>query len=395
MKIYVIGGYVRDTLMKRQPHDKDYVVVGATVEEMLRLGFKQVGKDFPVFLHKNTKEEYALARKEIKTGDKHTDFAFEFSPDITLKEDCLRRDFTINALALDEQTGEIIDYFGGREDIINRQIRIIDEKGFKQDPLRILRACRFAATLDFDITPDSKRILIQMVKSGMLQHLTVERVWIEMQKSLQKNTNSAKFFTVLSEIGGLTEIFPEFTSSTSEKSLENTKYCLSNIKEQDEICKWAVFCVNQLCFDKGKNDNGADIIKLINKRLKTPKEYLNFSLMFYNTYPQLAKFSAMNVSEKYDLVKTISNNFKDETRLHKILCCFKACYFEIVDDIESIKNYKNICDNIIAIYRKLHNFTPKKFSLSQQQELKQKQGKEKGEYCKTVMMALLIEEKLA
>ena len=128
MKIYVIGGYVRDKLMKRQPHDKDFVVVGATVEEMLRLGFKQVGKDFPVFLHKNTKEEYALARKEIKTGDKHTDFAFEFSPDITLKEDCMRRDFTINALALDEQTGEIIDYFGGREDIINRQIRIIDDK---------------------------------------------------------------------------------------------------------------------------------------------------------------------------------------------------------------------------------------------------------------------------
>jgi hypothetical protein len=116
--------------------------------------------------------------------------------------------------------------------------------------------------------------------------------------------------------------------------------------------------------------------------------------MFYNTYPQLAKFSAMNVSEKYDLVKTISNNFKDETRLHKILCCFKACYFEIVDDIENIKNYNNICDNIIAIYRKLHNFTPKKFSLSQQQELKQKQGKEKGEYCKTVMMALLVEENL-
>ena len=130
MKEYVVGGYIRDMLLGRRPHDKDFVVVGATIEEMCQNGYKQVGKDFPVFLHPQTKEEYALARTERRIGRKHTDFVFDFSADITLYEDCLRRDFTCNALAMDVKSGEIIDYFGGKKDILNRTIRIIDEKNF-------------------------------------------------------------------------------------------------------------------------------------------------------------------------------------------------------------------------------------------------------------------------
>ena len=117
MKIYQVGGAVRDKILGKNPNDFDYVVVGSTMEQMLQLGFLQVGKGFPVFLHPESKEEYALARKEIKTGDKHTDFEFVFNPDITLKEDLERRDFTCNAIAYDDNTNEYIDYFGGLDDI--------------------------------------------------------------------------------------------------------------------------------------------------------------------------------------------------------------------------------------------------------------------------------------
>ena len=174
MKKYVIGGYVRDILLKKKPQDKDFVVVGSTVDEMLSLGYKQVGKDFPVFLHPKTNDEYALARKEQKTGNKHNEFSFDFSADITLYEDCLRRDFTCNAIAQDEETGEIIDYFNGQEDIKNKIIRIIDEQNFKLDPLRILRAYRFAAVLDFEIEPKTKEILRKMVADGMLKYLSLQ-----------------------------------------------------------------------------------------------------------------------------------------------------------------------------------------------------------------------------
>jgi len=209
MKKYVIGGWVRDVLMQRQPNDKDFVVVGATCDEMKNLGFIQVGKSFPVFLHPQTKEEYALARRERKIGNGHADFEFDFAPDISLKEDCLRRDFTCNAIAKDEETGEIIDYFDGRKDIENKIIRIIDENNFRQDPLRILRACRFAATLDFEIEEQSKVVLRQMVAEGMLKHLSPERVWAETLKALQKGANSVKFFSILAEIGGLDDWWPE------------------------------------------------------------------------------------------------------------------------------------------------------------------------------------------
>ncbi len=136
MKIYQVGGAVRDKILGKIPNDFDYVVIGSNPEEMKNLGFEQVGKSFPVFLHPVTKEEYALARKEIKTGNKHTDFKFVFTPDITLKEDLQRRDFTCNAIAYDEETKEFVDYFGGLEDIKNRLIRHINAEHFVEDPFR-------------------------------------------------------------------------------------------------------------------------------------------------------------------------------------------------------------------------------------------------------------------
>ena len=132
MKIYQVGGAVRDKILGKIPNDVDYVVVGSDIKQMRELGFIQVGKGFPVFLHPKTKQEYALARKEIKTGNKHTDFEFVFTPDITLEEDLQRRDFTCNAIAYDEQSGQYIDYFGGLQDIKNKLIRHIDAEHFQK-----------------------------------------------------------------------------------------------------------------------------------------------------------------------------------------------------------------------------------------------------------------------
>ena len=176
MQIYQVGGAVRDKLLNRPCQDKDFVVIGATEAEMLEQGFKKVGKSFPVFLHPETGEEYALARKEIKTGRGHKDFKFVFTPDISLKEDSCRRDFTCNAIYEDTETGEIIDYHNGCEDIKNRILRHIS-KHFAEDPLRVLRMCRFAAELGFSVAPETMALCQKMVQKGAIRHLSRDRIW--------------------------------------------------------------------------------------------------------------------------------------------------------------------------------------------------------------------------
>ena len=215
-EIYLVGGAVRDILLEREPHDKDYVVVGSNVEEMLAKGFKQVGKDFPVFLDENG-EEYALARKERKIGDSHTDFEFIFDPSVTLQEDLLRRDFTCNALAREIETDEVIDYVGGKRDIHAKLLRAVRPETFVEDPLRVFRAARFAAQLNFDVEPLTKRLCWKMAQEGMLKHLSAERVWKELEKALQPNYASEKFMEFLLEIHALDDWFPEFIDLANAK----------------------------------------------------------------------------------------------------------------------------------------------------------------------------------
>ena len=185
MKIYQVGGAVRDRLLGICPQDIDYVVVGATPQEMRANGFQEVGRGFPVFLHPETKEEYALARSERKTGVKHTDFEFVFSPDVTLEEDLSRRDFTCNAIAYDSETQTYIDPFEGQKDIQNKILRAVDPEHFVEDPLRVLRLCRFAAQLDFKPTAETFELCKNMVADGMLENLSAERVWQEFVKAMQ------------------------------------------------------------------------------------------------------------------------------------------------------------------------------------------------------------------
>ncbi|MFP1892411.1 multifunctional CCA addition/repair protein [Lonsdalea quercina] len=209
MKIYLVGGAVRDGLLHQPVTERDWVVVGATPETLLTLGYQQVGKDFPVFLHPTSREEYALARTERKSGQGYTGFICNASPDVTLEEDLLRRDLTINAIAQDED-GSLIDPYGGQRDIESKQLRHVSD-AFGEDPLRVLRVARFAARyahLGFKIAPETLALMRQMVDSGELDSLTPERVWKETEKALGSNSPQV-YFERLRDCGALQVLFPE------------------------------------------------------------------------------------------------------------------------------------------------------------------------------------------
>jgi len=202
MNIYTVGGFVRDTLMGLTPKDCDYVVVGATEQDMLDLKFERVGKDFPVFLHPKSGDEYALARTERKTGAGYGGFDFE-TQNVTLEEDLFRRDLTMNAMAMDEH-GTIIDPYHGQEDIKNGILRHVSEH-FKEDPVRILRIARFSARYNFTIADETLAMMKEMVDNGEFDHLTAERVWKEFEKVLTE-PHVKNFFINLEKIGALQKI---------------------------------------------------------------------------------------------------------------------------------------------------------------------------------------------
>lgn len=207
LKKYIVGGAVRDMLLGKKPNDIDYVVVGSTEEEMIALGFEKVGIDFPVFLHPVTHDEYALARTERKTGTGYTGFTVNANKSVTLKEDLERRDFTINAIAMDENN-VLFDPFNGQKDLKNKVIRHVSE-AFKDDPLRVLRFARFSAKMpDFTVADETKTMLTKMVAEGAINDLTKERIWKELEKVMLTDSPS-RFFKALDEIGALEVIFPE------------------------------------------------------------------------------------------------------------------------------------------------------------------------------------------
>ena len=182
MKTYLVGGAIRDRLLGFQPKERDWVVVGSSPDEMKSNGFKQVGKDFPVFLHPKTGEEYALARTERKSGHGYTGFEFNINSNVTLEQDLERRDLTINAIAEDEE-GNLIDPFNGQKDIKDKKLRHISD-AFSEDPLRVLRVLRFKTNLpDFEIVPETKDKINEIISSGELEYLTGERIWLEMYKT--------------------------------------------------------------------------------------------------------------------------------------------------------------------------------------------------------------------
>ncbi|MBO9428044.1 hypothetical protein [Sulfitobacter sp. R18_1] len=327
MRSYLVGGAVRDTLMDITPKDHDFVVVGSTPEEMLSRGFEQVGADFPVFLHPKTKDEYALARREKKTGSGYTGFTCEFGTDVTLAEDLRRRDLTINAMAMYDD-GSICDPFGGQRDIENGLLRHVDATSFVEDPVRVLRLARFAARYPrFKISPQTVDLIYQMGRAGTLNELTSERVYGELSRALMEQTPS-RFFDTLLECDVLHILFPEvygLLSATEWKrhhpegnAYDHTMLVLEEMRASEDCDLCDMF--NALCHDFGKaatpkdmlprhpghEEYGLPIIEGFLGRLKAPSDITKYALrttryhMLMHRFIDLKEISPKGVCKMFD-----------------------------------------------------------------------------------------------
>ncbi len=266
MRSYVVGGAVRDALLGLPVKDHDHVVVGATPEQMLAAGFRAVGKDFPVFLHPRTQEEYALARTERKTAPGYHGFVFHAAPDVTLEQDLVRRDLTINAMARAED-GSIVDPHNGRQDLQARLFRHVSD-AFAEDPVRILRIARFAARLpDFTVASDTNALMRRMVDDGEVDALVAERVWQELARGLMERRPS-RMLDVLRDCGALARILPELDAAWSASMLAT----IDRAAAQDHPLevRFAVLA---------RAMQGVDTIQAVCKRLKVPNECRDLAVM--------------------------------------------------------------------------------------------------------------------
>lgn len=262
MKKYLVGGAVRDILMGLEPKDKDYVVVGSSPEEMIKLGFKQVGFDFPVFLHPENQDEYALARKESKSGVGYKGFTTNFGSDITLIDDLKRRDLTINAIAYDEENNIYIDPFNGIEDIKNKLLNPTSE-AFAEDPLRVLRCCRFAARYQFKISNRLMKLMKKIVKSKEMLELDPERVKKEVFKVFNDDCPEI-FFEEMKSCGALKDLFPELMT----ENFEILKRASKLTKDKNHLFTALYFNVDENVIFSGINNLKNSFVRNFIKKLK-------------------------------------------------------------------------------------------------------------------------------
>lgn len=263
MDIYLVGGAVRDKLLGLPVEEKDWVVVGATPDDMLAQGFVPVGKEFPVFLHPKTHEEYALARTERKIGKGYKGFTFYASPEVTLEEDLQRRDLTINAMA-ETADGKFIDPYHGLADLKAKRFRHVSD-AFQEDPVRILRVARLATKFpDFRVDPETQLLMKNMVKAGEVSALVPERVWQEWVRALG-NKEPALFFSVLSNCGALSVLFPEI--KIDGEGLSNLEKVA--LKTDESVIRFAALM----------SDLGVQSIEGLIKRYRVPKEFSDLALL--------------------------------------------------------------------------------------------------------------------
>jgi len=319
LRICLVGGAVRDSLLELPITERDWVVVGATPDQMLAQGFRQVGRDFPVFLHPQTSEEYALARTERKQGQGYHGFACFSDPSVTLEEDLLRRDLTINAMARCDG-GALIDPFNGQVDLVNRVLRHVSS-AFSEDPLRVLRVARFAAKLaqfDFQIADETLALMKQMVTTGELSCLTPERVWLETVKALQTHSPQ-RYFEVLQQIGALALLMPELSRlfavpqeakwhPEGDAGVHTLMVLQAMRKLTDDVaCLWAA-----LCHDLGKGVtpeglwpkhpnhemNGVPLVEALSARYKVPAAAQALALLVCRWHGDIHKAQALTAEQR-------------------------------------------------------------------------------------------------
>lgn len=296
MHIYKVGGAVRDRLLGRPVSDIDWLVVGATVEQMQAQGFRPVGADFPVFIHPTTGEEYALARTERKSGRGYGGFTFHASPEVTLEEDLIRRDLTINAMAEDGE-GKLLDPYDGKHDLDRRILRHVSP-AFAEDPLRVLRVARFAARyapLGFAVAEDTLALMRQISDSGELQALTAERAWKEIERALMEDQPQV-FIEVLRDCGALAQLMPELQAN--EQSLAPLRRAAEY--QQPLPIRWA--CLLLAIRDVTQ-------ITTLNQRFKAPRECQELAMLVGEHLPsahralQLAPAELLELLQKFDVYR--------------------------------------------------------------------------------------------
>jgi tRNA nucleotidyltransferase (CCA-adding enzyme) len=344
MKVYLVGGAVRDALLGRPVGERDYVVVGATPDELLARGFRPVGKDFPVFLHPADGDQYALARTERKTGTGYYGFATRFSPDVTLEEDLARRDLTINAMARDDD-GTIIDPHGGRRDLEARVLRHVSP-AFVEDPLRVLRVARFAARfapLGFTVAPETLVLMREIVASGEMQSLVPERVWAETERALGERQPTV-YFETLRECAALAAVFPEidrlFGVPQPEKWHPEIDTGVHTLQVLDVACELAddtAVRFAALVHDLGKGltpshlwpshvgheHAGVGVIERLCERLKVPNAHRDLGVLVSKEHQRIHRAAELRDATVLDVLEA-TDAFRRPARFEQLLLACEA-----------------------------------------------------------------------
>jgi tRNA nucleotidyltransferase (CCA-adding enzyme) len=343
MKIYLVGGAVRDQLLGVPFKDRDYVVVGSTVDEMLKNGFTPVGKDFPVFLHPSTKDEYALARTERKSGLGYKGFEIYASPDVTLEQDLQRRDLTINAMAQNEKG--LVDPYSGKADLEAKVLRHVSAN-FQEDPLRVLRVARFAARyahLGFTVAPETMALMQGMTKSGELTALIAERVWQEISRALSEQSPEV-FFEVLRKCGALAVILPEVDAmfgvpqpAIHHPEIDTGVHTMMVLQQAVVLSKNSVVRFAALTHDLGKaltpaefwpqhrghEKKGLAALKKLTSRLRVPNEYIDLAQKVMQFHTHCHRALELKPSTLLKLLDSLGA-FRQEEKLDNFLLACEA-----------------------------------------------------------------------
>jgi tRNA nucleotidyltransferase (CCA-adding enzyme) len=341
LEVYLVGGAVRDRLMGLPVRDHDWVVVGSTPDEMLSRGFKPVGQQFPVFLHPQTREEYALARTERKTGPGYTGFEFSTASNITIEQDLSRRDLTINAIA-QTSDGTLIDPFDGETDLENEILRHVSS-AFTEDPVRVLRVARFKARFGFSIAPETRGLMKEMVENGEVDTLVAERTWAELRGALGE-TKPSVFFELLRESGALARILPEIDALFGVP--QNAKYHpeidtgVHTLLVVDQAAEFsddlpvrfaalvhdlgkAITPEAQLPSHHGHELSGLGPIKQLCQRLRIPNELRDLALLVCKVHLKIHRARELKPATILDLLETL-DAFRRPRRLEQVLLVGEA-----------------------------------------------------------------------
>jgi tRNA nucleotidyltransferase (CCA-adding enzyme) len=344
MKTYLVGGAVRDKLLGRIVTEHDWVVVGSSPEQMQTQGFVPVGKDFPVFLHPQTKEEYALARTERKTGKGYGGFSFYCGEEVTLEDDLIRRDLTINAMAEDEQ-GNVIDPYNGQQDLNDRLLRHVSP-AFTEDPVRILRIARFAAryhALGFRVADETVALMKTMVADGEVDHLVAERVWKETERALGE-PNPEVFIEVLRSCDALARLFPEIDAlfgvpqtATHHLEIDTGIHTLMSLQQAVKLSPSTCVRFATLLHDLGKAKTPADewprhiahedrslpLVKTLCERIAAPKEYKDLALMVAQWHTHCHRALELKPATVLKVLQA-NDAFRRPERFEQFLLCCEA-----------------------------------------------------------------------